>query len=222
MRRAFLPLTILPLIAALLSACGDEDAFPADLPDDAYPLEAMLLDLADLPVAMDSEATLPMPNAEWAQRFGVENLRGKVAQLEARGRVTGAWRRFSWSGQFPRGGPWVIIVQSTLYTDVEAARDSLSLYCGARVDERAATDVIEFWTPAIGDGVQGLLIGEQLEDGLGIVRTIGCFRTGRVVHAIDQTGLDGSEDIGLSVRIARRMFEHVRAVFAELEPPDPS
>ena len=56
-----------------------------------------------------------------------------------------------------------------------------------------------------------------------VVQTIVCFRTGRVVHAVLQQGLDGSEDIALSVLMARRMYEHVRAVFAELdiEPPSP-
>ncbi len=226
MRRASLRLTLLPLLAllgaALLGACGDTEEFPADLPDDAYPLEEMLLDLADLPIDMDSAETHAFSNEAWAQSFDVENLRGKIAQIEARGRVTGALRVFSWDGPFAVGGPLYITVQSTLYTDVAAAEDSLSLYCGTLTDERSATDVVEFWVDDIGDGVQGLLMGEQVADMGRGVRTIVCFRTGRVVHAIDQRGFDGSQDIRLSVRIARRMFEHVQAVFADLESPDPS
>ena len=180
----------------------------------------MLLDVDDLPIGMDNVTTNTFDNPGWAQLFNVENLRGKITQLEARGRVSGAFREFSWSGSFPLGGPAFITVQSTLYADVEAAQDSLSLYCGALVDERGATDFTEFRVAVIGDGSQGLLLGEQVE-GLGrLVKTMVCFRTGRVVHAVTQNGLDGSQDIALSVRIARRMYDHVRNVFAELEELD--
>lgn len=226
-RRASLRLPLLPLLAALglglLSACAtEEEAFRADLPDDAYPLEAMLLSLDDLPIAMDNANTNTFDNPSWAQLFNEENLRGKITQLDARGRVTGAMREFSWSGSFALGGPAFITVQSTLYSDVEAAEDSLSLFCGALVDERGATDFTEFWVASIGDGAQGLLLGEQVE-GLGrLVKTMVCFRTGRVVHAVAQNGLDGSQDIALSVRIAHRMYDQVRTVFAELDEFEPA
>ena len=44
-----------------------------------------------------------------------------------------------------------------------------------------------------------------------------CFRTGRIVHAVAQNGLEGTEDIALGVRIATRMYELVRTVFADLD-----
>ena len=228
MRRFSPRLLLIPVLSALglalLSACAaDEVAFPTDLPDDAYPLEDMLLDLDDLPLRMDDQDTRSFDNDDWAQLFDVDDLRGKVNQLKARGRINAAVREFSWASAFPLAGPWFITVQSTLYTDVDAARDSLSLFCGTLTDERTAIDVSEFWVAAIGDGVQGLILGEQVEGAGRVVQTIVCFRTGRVVHAVLQQGLDGSEDIALSVLMARRMYEHVRAVFADLdvEPPSP-
>ncbi len=206
----------------LLAACASEQEFATELPDDAYPLEDMLLDLDDLPLRMDDQNTNTFDNGDWAQLFDVDDLRGKVNQLEARGRINAAVREFSWTSAFPLAGPWFITVQSTLYTDVDAARDSLSLFCGTVTDERTATDVSEFWVADIGDGVQGLILGEQVEGPGRIVETIVCFRTGRVVHAVLLQGLDGSEDIALSVRIARRMYEHVSAVFEDIEPPSPT
>ena len=226
MRRSLLRLTTIPVLAALglvlLAACASEQEFATELPDDAYPLEDMLLDLDDLPLRMDDQNTSTFDNGDWAQLFDVDDLRGKVNQLEARGRINAAVREFSWTSAFPLAGPWFITVQSTLYTDVDAARDSLSLFCGTVTDERTATDVSEFWVADIGDGVQGLILGEQVEGPGRIVETIVCFRTGRVVHAVLLQGLDGSEDIALSVRIARRMYEHVSAVFEDIEPPSPT
>ncbi len=222
-------LLLIPVLAALglalLSACtADEVAFPTNLPDDAYPLEDMLLDLDDLPLRMDDQDTRTFDNGDWAQLFDVDDLRGKVNQLEARGRINAAVREFTWNEPFTRlGGPALITIQSTLYADVDDAEDSLSRFCGALIDERTATDVSDFWVADIGDGAQGFILGEQTEEIGRLVETVVCFRTGRVVHAVLQNGLEGTEDIALTVRIAHRMEEHVRAVFADLDfgPPSP-
>lgn len=225
MRHAALRLLLLPAIAvlglALLAACGEEAGdFATDLPDDAYPLEDMLLDLDQLPVPFENETTSSFDNEAWAPLFNVDNLRGKVNQLEARGRINAAVREFTWNEPFTHlGGPAILTIQSTLYADVEAAEDSMGLFCGALIDERSATDVTEFWVADIGDGVQGFIHGEQTSEIGRLVETVVCFRTGRVVHAVLSNGLDGTEDVALNVRIARRMFDNVRAVFAELEPP---
>ncbi len=210
-------LALLPVLAALgfalLPACGGEE-FPVGLPDDAYALETMLLDPRDLPLAMDKEMTETFDNAEWARLFDVEDLRAKLNQLDARGRINGAVRVFSREDPFQhRGLPARIIVQSTLYADVAAAAASLSLFCGTFIDERTAIDVTEFWVDTFGDGVQGLIIGEQMEGFGRTLETLVCFRTGRVVHAVLQSGLDGTADIALNVRTARRMLERVRALF---------
>ena len=215
--RLMLPLALAVSGLALLPGCVDE-AVPAGLPDDAYPIEEMLLDPLDLPVPMEHETTTTFDNAGWAQLFDVEDLRAKLNQLDARGRITGTVRVFSWEDPFQHlGGPTLITTQSTLYEDVAAAERSLSLFCGTLIDERTATDVAEFWVDGIGDGVQGLIVGEQTE-GIGrVVETLVCFRTGRIVHAVLQQGLDGTVDIALSVRLARRMFERVRAVLDGLQ-----
>ena len=180
----------------------------------------MLLDLDQLPVPFENETTSSFDNEAWAPLFNVDNLRGKVNQLEARGRINAAVREFTWNEPFTHlGGPAILTIQSTLYADVEAAEDSMGLFCGALIDERSATDVTEFWVADIGDGVQGFIHGEQTSEIGRLVETVVCFRTGRVVHAVLSNGLDGTEDVALNVRIARRMFDNVRAVFAELEPP---
>lgn len=220
-----LRLLLLPALVAfglaLLTACGEEaEDFATDLTDEAYPLEDMLLDIDQLPVPFENATTSTFNNEAWAPLFNVEDLRGKVNQLEARGRINAAVREFTWNEPFTHlGGPAILTVQSTLYADVEAAEDSMGLFCGALIDERSATDVTEFWVANIGDGVQGFVHGEQTAEIGRLVETVVCFRTGRVVHAVLSNGLEGTEDIALNVRIARRMYEHVRAVFAELEPP---
>ncbi len=222
-RRASLRLTLLPLLAAFglvfLAACaGDEEEFATDLPDDEYPLEDMLLDLEDLPLAMENANTNTFDNGEWAQLFDVENLRGKVNQLEARGRIIGAVREFSWNEPFTHlGGPALITIQSTLYADVESAEDSMSLYCGSLINERTVTDYTDFWVADIGDGAEGFIVGQPTTEIGRLVETVVCFRTGRIVHAVAQNGLEGTEDIALGVRIATRMYQRVRTVFADLD-----
>ena len=222
-RRASLRLTLLPFLAALglvfLAACaGDEEQFATNLPDDEYPLEDMLLDLEDLPLAMENANTNTFDNGEWAQLFDVENLRGKVNQLEARGRIIGAVREFSWNEPFTHlGGPALITIQSTLYADVESAEDSMSLYCGSLINERTVTDYTDFWVADIGDGAEGFIVGQPTTEIGRLVETVVCFRTGRIVHAVAQNGLEGTEDIALGVRIATRMYERVRTVFADLD-----
>ncbi len=205
----------------LLAACAnDDEAFDASLPDEAYPLEAMLLPLADLPIQMESKETLTFANEEWASLFDVDELEGKISQLESRGRINGALRTFGWENEVMHLGEGALIrVQSTLYRSVESASASLSLFCGTLVDESTATDVTEFTVGAIGDGSQGLLVGQRFDNIGRFVETIVCFRTGRVVHAVTQSGLNGTEDIALTVRTARRMHEHVRSVLGAIEWP---
>ena len=178
----------------------------------------MLLELDDLPIRLDNEITSTFDNSDWAQLFDVDDLRAKLNQLEARGRINAAVREFSWNDPFTHlGGPALITLQATLYADVEDAENSLSRFCGARIDERTATDVTDFWVADIADGAQGFILGEQTEEIGRLVETVVCFRTGRVVHVVLQNGLEGTEDIAMTVRIARRMEERVRAVFADLE-----
>lgn len=223
MRRASFRLTVVPFLVAFglvfLAACaGDEEQFATNLPDDEYPLEDMLLDLEDLPLAMENANTNTFDNGEWAQLFDVENLRGKVNQLEARGRIIGAVREFSWNEPFTHlGGPALITIQSTLYADVESAEDSMSLYCGSLINERTVTDYTDFWVADIGDGAEGFIVGQPTTEIGRLVETVVCFRTGRIVHAVAQNGLEGTEDIALGVRIATRMYERVRTVFADLD-----
>ena len=46
-----------------------------------------------------------------------------------------------------------------------------------------------------------------------------CFRTGRIVHGVVQSALDGAQDIGLVVNMAQAMLTQVDNTFAGT--PDP-
>ena len=202
--------------AALFAACGDE-GFTADRPDDTYVLQNMLLDAIDLPIPMEQSATNTFDNAGWAQLFNVEDIDAKRNQLDARRRIVGSVRVFSWDDPIQHlGGPTLITVHSTLYEDIPAAEDSMSLFCGMPIDESTAPEVVEFWVEGIGEQSQGLILAQPpTEIGI-LLDTVVCFRTGRIVHAVVQNGLEGTQDVGLNLRMAERMLERVRAAFDEL------
>jgi len=44
-----------------------------------------------------------------------------------------------------------------------------------------------------------------------------CFRTGRLVHAVTQGGLEGTQDPELSIALARRMLERVNEAFDAIQ-----
>ncbi len=201
---------------SILAACSDE-AFPADRPDDTYVLQDMLLEAVDLPVPMEQTATNTFDNVGWAQLFDVEDFDAKRNQLDARRRIVGAVRIFSWDDPIQHlGGPTLITVHSTLYEDIPAAEDSMSLFCGMPIDESTAPEVAEFWVEGIGDQSQGLILAQPPTEIGRLLDTVVCFRTGRIVHAVVQNGLEGTQDVGLSLRMAQRMFERVSAAFDEL------
>ena len=114
-------------------------------------------------------------------------------------------------------GPVLAITNvSTLYTDAEAARQSLEKFaCGLPINDTIPLDPLI--VPEIGDGAAGFLTRQEDDGSTTFVDTTLCFRTGRIIHAIQQTSLPGVEDIALSIRLANRMLERVDAAFDELE-----
>ena len=46
-----------------------------------------------------------------------------------------------------------------------------------------------------------------------------CFRTGRIVHVVQEAAVPGLEDIGSSLRTARLMLAHVDDSFDGKAPP---
>ena len=206
-------LLLLGLTGALLVACSEE-GYPLELGDDEYELEQMLLQEADIPLDMLGFGTQSFRNDEWALAFDSDEPELAQAQLDARKRITNALVVFGWQDPIEHlAQTRIISAQSTLYEDEDAAVDSLAGFCGLPIDAATAPDVVEFQVANIADGSLGLFLTEHDPDFGRIVDTIICFRTGRVVHAISQTGLAGSEDVGLAVRLAERMLERIEAVF---------
>ena len=209
---------IFPIVLlALVVACGDGNGYRTDRADDAYDLEAMLLTFDDLPLAMEEVATNGFDNAGWSQLFDVDDFDVKRTQLDARGRIVNAIRIFSWTDAVQHlGESTLITAQSTLYEDEEAAHDSLELFCGIPVDDSTAPETETFWVDGLGDESSGFFMRPPAGELGRLVDTVVCFRTGRIVHAVVQNALAGSEDVALAVRLARRMLERVDVEFEDL------
>lgn len=193
----------------VLVACGS-DGYPVDLGDDEYALDQMLLRQSDIPFDMTGFGIQEFENEDWAFAFNADDPELTEAQLDARKRITNALIVYGWDNPIEHlAQPRLISAQSTLYEDEEAAIASLAGFCGLPVDAATAPDVTEFEVGDIADGSLGLFLLQRDPDFGEIFDTVVCFRTGRVVHAISQTGLAGSEDVALGVRLANRMLEHV-------------
>lgn len=201
--------------AFVLVACGG-NGYPLDLGDDEYALDQMLLQQVDIPFAMTDFGIQEFENERWAFAFNTDEPELTEAQLDARKRITNALIVYGWDNPIEHlAEPRLISSQSTLYEDEEAAIASLDGFCGLAVDNATAPDVREFSVGLIADGALGLFLVQRDPDFGEIFDTVVCFRTGRVVHVISQTGLAGSEDVELGVRLANRMLERIEAVLGD-------
>ncbi len=220
MTAARITATVFALTAALLGACGDGGVrYPVDLPDDAHDLEAMALREEDMPeTGLRRQFADSFDNEEWATAF--ENIVGdldaeqKRIQLESQGRIRGYVAAFAWDEPIRHLGKVQSIEStSTLYRDAAAA--SLAIRrsaCGLLVAD--AEPLEPFDVPHLADEAAGFFRYHD-DDTLGTyVETVVCFRTGRLVHAVTQGGLDGTQRIELSVELARTMLERVNEAFA--------
>lgn len=212
----------------LLAACGNT-SYPTNKADDQYNLEAMRLLPQDLPQGFE-EAALPkhdFNNADWVQVTGAQDPEAKQNQLDAQGRV-----RSYVSVYQPQqlGRVFAINAISTLYKEPAQASDAATKYlCGTPTDETALTE--PFPAPHLGDQTVGFLVpATPSADGSPpISETTVCVRTGRIIHAITLTGLEGTEDVSLAVQLAQRMVARIDDAFAgkpvpadETPPPPPA
>ena len=110
----------------------------------------------------------------------------------------------------------LITTQSTLYESVEDAQASMELFCGIPVDDSTAPETETFWVDGLGDEATGFFMKPPPTELGRLIDTVVCFRTGRIVHAVVQNALDGSQDVELTVWLARRMLERVDIAFADL------
>jgi len=201
-------------LAAVLVACDGGRSYPASLGDGDYDLAAMALVASDLPPGFEAQ-DVPEPafdNATWSNFFDTNDPEAKQAQLEAQGRLTNHVSAFSPAAL----GPVLAITNvSTLYTDGEAARQALEKFaCGLPINDTVQLE--PFIVPRIGDGAAGFFIRQENDGSATFIDTTLCFRTGRIVHAIQQTSLPGIEDIALGIRLANRMLDRIDEAFARL------
>ncbi len=205
----------LPALALLLTACDGGRDYPASFGDSDYDLAAMALRAIDLPAGFEAQ-DVPDPafdNESWAFFFETNDPEAKQAQLEAQGRLTNHVAAFAPAGL---GRVLAVTNVSTLYTDAEAARQSLEKFaCGLPINDSIQLE--PFLVPNIGDGAAGFFVRQENDGSTTFVDTTLCFRTGRIVHAIQQTSIPGVEDIALGIRLANSQLERVDAEFKDLD-----
>lgn len=208
----------------LLSGCSSGRAYPTNRDDDGYDLKAMALTEADIPAGMAAIGGVKLDNQQWAQTFNPidkADFDARVNQLDAQGRVWGFVTQYAWFEPNAKnlrdtilphlGRPHLFTVQSTLFTEQQLAVASTKGLCGIQAEEKDPSE--EFKVPRIGDQSAGFVMMGKLGDFGILVETTVCFRTGRIVHAVTQQGLDGTQDIELSVRLAERMLRRVNDAF---------
>ena len=214
---------LLLVLAVLSATCGGGGrVYPVDLPDDAFDLEAMALREEDMPDAgLRLQFADTFSNEEWAEVF--ENFLGdppadrKLTQLEAQGRVLGYVAYFSWEEPIRHlGQPRSIESTTTIYRDTAAASEAMrARACGLVIGDDEPLE--PFDVPHLGDEAVGFYRYQEEEPFGTYVETIVCFRTGRLVHAVTQGGLEGTQDPELSIALARRMLERVNEAFDAIQ-----
>ncbi|WP_322797038.1 hypothetical protein [Tepidiforma sp.] len=204
---------VLVLALGLAAAgCGDDGPrYPTGLSDDAYDLEAMSLRAEDLPAGFEKQAPGEFLNEAWANVFETDDVEAKLRQLEAQGRLRNYVSLFGPAGL----GPVLAVTAiSTLYTDETAAQRSLEEFgCGLPLENTVLLEPL--LVPEIGDGASGFMVRQFEEGNPTFVDTTVCFRTGRVIHALQATSVAGVEDVGFVIRLAERMEERVAAALAD-------
>lgn len=214
-----------PLLIALggvmlfaAAACDEGRSYPSDRGDDDYNLEAMQLIDRDMPRGIFRSDERTFNNDEWSQVFDVDDPEVAKTTLDGQNRIRSFVAFFTWESPQEHFGTVIsITTQSTLYKDEEAARKSLMenrfSACGLLVSEEETGRAEAFYVPRVGDESVGMFITQQQSQLGTSVDTILCFRTGRIVHAVVQTGLDGTQDVALAVKLAERMLARVDAAF---------
>ncbi len=225
------PRATIVLLAAfvllLFSSCTDDRSYPSGGKDDDYRLDAMMLSDSDVPAGIARTDENGFGNDEWASVFPGEDTEAAKATLDGQQRIRNHIAFFTWENPQEHFGKVLSITsQSTLYRDEASARKSLREYqfsaCGLILTEEDVSGAQMFAVPKLGNDAVGMFI-TQKQQTLGIsIDTVICFRTGRIVHAIVQTGLDGTQDVALSVTLAERMLAHVDAAFDSETTPAPS
>lgn len=200
------------IVGWALTQDDDSSGYPTGHPDEEYDLEAMQLRNVDLPSGIMRAEGDGFDNDEWAQLLAPDDPDPAKNQLAAQGRVRNQVSYFTWDNPVEHLGEVLSVTsQSTLYVDEDTAHESIRGLCGLLLDER--NPLKEFAVPGLGDESTGFQMSTPNDTFGSTLETVICFRTGRVVHAVSQSGLRGTDDIALSVRLAERMLRRVDETF---------
>jgi len=215
--------TLLAAPLVLLAACGGDGGpdYATDWGDDEYDLEAMSLREADLPEGYLEQDRVEFTNEEWAEILDEVDPEAKLRQLDAMGRVRNMITIFSWEQPLEHlGRPYQFSSHSTLFETAELASASINKFCDLPIDETNPRE--DLAVPKLGDQSTGFSISEDLENFGESIDTVVCFRTGRVVHAVVQSGLEGTHNPELSIELARKMLRNIDAYFKGEPLPEDS
>ncbi|MDZ7729252.1 MAG: hypothetical protein U5Q44_14290, partial [Dehalococcoidia bacterium] len=116
--------------------------------------------------------------------------------------------RFGWDTPLEHlGRTQEVRWRTTLYSGAEAASSAIAQRaCGVFIGDDRPLDQLE--VPPLADE-SAAFAHETSRDPLGsFVDTVVCFRTGRVVHAVVQNGLDGTQDLEATLELARRKLAY--------------
>lgn len=204
----------------LFAACDQGREYPSNKSDDEYDLSSMSLRPGDMPPNFEmQEIEEPsFDNERWANEvFETDDPEAKARQLDAQGRLRNHVAAFTPPGL---GKVLAITAMSTLYTNDKAAEEATDRFaCGLPINESVPLD--PFIVPTIGEQSTGFFVTQENQGGLTFIDTTFCFRTGRIVHAFQQTSLPGVEDIAAAVRLAERWLEHIDDAFDGKPVPTP-
>ncbi|MCZ2109563.1 MAG: hypothetical protein LC118_08340, partial [Dehalococcoidia bacterium] len=105
-----------------------------------------------------------------------------------------------------------------LYTDEKSADVAEKQYaCDVPVADGTPMD--PFVVPKLGNHSSGFFVSQDRGGGQSFTDTTFCFRTGRILHVVQQTSLPGVEDVALNVRLAQTMLQHVNDAFDGKKAP---
>jgi hypothetical protein len=212
--RAFALMTI---GVALLAACGGK-SYPTNKGDDDYKLDEMALKESDLPGGVLLAGTGSFDENQWAQTFDPSDeneLQQRVTQLEAQGWLKNFLLEAGTPGN-SFGKVLGVKSLSTLYKTADDAKESISRFgCGLPIGNERTTD---FYVPKLGDQSSGFFVPRPVTDDVGqtvitFVDTVVCFRTGRIVHAVQETSIQGIEDVSGPITLAEKMLRYANDSF---------
>ena len=206
-----------------LAACDSSDRYPTNRNDDDYNLEAMSLLADDMPTGYEEADSQAFDNQAWAEVLDEVDPDAKKNQLDALGRIRSHIKAFQWPQDEAiqhLGEPFRFLSQSTLYVDEKSASESMKKLCDLPLDEKNETS--EFVVSGLGDQSVGFTVSQQLDQFGPAQDVVICFRTGRIVHALSQTGLKGTADISLNVKLAHRWLVHIDDAFKSKPSAEPT